>query len=74
MGNSFRSLVTNGNMIQKLLKYKVSVLAEMHDNVKHTALSKHGNCFSMRYVKTKDFDVLNNSDVRKALGPSENPV
>ena len=77
--NSFGRVLTNGNDIANLLNYKFSALGEYFGKKEqyHFRINpaRHSNNFIFRYTTTKEiFDVLNNLNVKKPLGPSLIPA
>ena len=77
--NSFGTVLTNGNAIANLLNYKFSALGEYFGKKEQYQFcinpALHSNKFIFRYTTTKEiFDILNNSNVKKPLGPSLIPA
>ena len=72
--NSFATVLTNGNDIANLLKYKILALGEYfvkkerHQFCNNAA--RHSNNFIFRYITKEIFDKLNNLNVKKQLGQS----
>ena len=67
--------MTNGNDIANLLNYKFLVLGEYFGKKEQYQFcnnpARHSKKFLFRYTKTKEiFDILNNLNVKKPLGPS----
>ena len=77
--NSFGTVLTNGNDIANLLNYKFSALGEYFGKKEQYQFcnnaARHSNKFIFRYTTAKEiFDMLNNLNVKKPLGPSLIPA
>ena len=77
--NSFGTVLTNGNNIPNILNYKFSPLGEYFGEKEQYQFrnnpARHSNKFIFRFTTTKEiFDILNNLNVKKPLGPSLIPA
>ena len=77
--NSFGTVLTKGNDIANLLNYKFSALGEYFGKKEQYQFcnnpARHSNKLIFRYTTTKEiFDILNNLNDKKPLGPSLIPA
>ena len=73
--NSFGTALTNGNDLANLLNYKFSALGKKEEYQFCNNAARHSYNFIFRYTTTEEiFDILNNFNVKKPLGPSLIPA